>query len=539
MLIQQHGEEQKFSIIFFLDQIRTAASHARFNVKEKSDSALLVTNLEEIRGLEFEYLFIGGLCDGDLPTKYQPEIFFSGSFQKQEEVHLAEERHLFYQSLGAWQKKLYLSHPMNESNKELNESSFLKEFCRLFEITEIEKDYFNCKIYSKEEIQKILGSTDKEVKDNLLIPELVNNNFDVKYYNHAVEVQNLRFAQGDTESVYTGYIKAGADIVNDRYSNKIDEQFGIMKNKQYSISQLETYAKCPFKFFVERVLSVEPEEEPTEEIEAIEMGNLLHSVFFEFFSYLRDSNIVLNKCSEDQFIRAKKKLFEIAEKKIEEMPFFSPLSFYEREKVLGINGDQTKSILFKLLKHEQEDSGGYQPMYFETPFGNVERENGDSSLTKSPYIEMNGIKLKGKIDRIEINKADKTFRVVDYKLSGKKPTIRELWDGISLQLPVYLAAAEQILYENYNEKLIPAGMVIYSLKYAQDEFGMKKVNLATKKEEDETALISELLIEAKKYVSEYVYSISNGRFPISHHENRDKLVCDYCGLKPICRVNDV
>ncbi|MBA4318366.1 MAG: hypothetical protein C0412_08190, partial [Flavobacterium sp.] len=451
LLIMQYGEEKKFSIIFFLDQIRTAASHARFNVKEKSDSALLVTSLEEIRGLEFDYLFIGGLCDGDFPTKYQPEIFFSGSFQKQEEVHLAEERHLFYQSLSAWNINLFLSHPMNESNKELNESSFLKEFCRLFEITEIEKEYFANKIYSKEEIQKILGASGKELRDNLLLPELVNNNFDEKYYHHALNVQDARFSIENVESVYSGYIRSEENIVDCNSLQKIDEQFEVMKNKQYSISQLETYAKCPFKFFVERVISVEPEEEPTEEIEAIEMGNLLHTVFFEFFSFLRDNKILLSKCTEADFIKAKKKLFEIAEKKIEEMPFFSPLSFYEREKVLGINRDETKSILYKLLMYEREENSSFEPKYFETPFGNVEKETSDSSLNESRYIEMNGVKLKGKIDRIEINKEENSFRVIDYKLSGKRPTKDELWQGISLQLPVYLAAAEQILFNTFNE----------------------------------------------------------------------------------------
>lgn len=538
LLIQQYGNEKKFSIIFFLDQIRTAASHARFNVKEKSDASLLVTSLEEIRGLEFEYLFIGGLSDGDLPTKYQPEIFFSGSFQKQEEIHLAEERHCFYQALCAWKTRLYLSHPQNESNKELNESSFLKEFRRLFEITEIEKEYFSSKIFSEEEIQKIIGGSGKEIRENLLIPELVKNKFDEEYFNHALNVQNIRLSPENIESVYNGYIKSGECVLNNQVKEQIDTRFDIMKNKQYSISQLETYAKCPFKYFIERVLTVEPEEEPTEEIEAIEMGNLLHSVFFEFFTFLRDKKIVLYKCTENQFTAAKKKLFEIAGKKIEEMPFFSPLSFYEREKVLGINGDETKSILYKLLKYEQEEDCGFEPKYFETPFGNVNKENSETVLTDASYIVMNGVKLKGKIDRIEINEADKTFRVVDYKLSGKRPTISELWEGISLQLPVYLAAAEQILYENYSEKLIPAGMVIYSLKYSENEFGRKAVKLAGKKSGEEIEAIKELLETTKKFISAYVSSISNGVFHISKHEDREKMICGYCGFKSICRVTD-
>jgi ATP-dependent helicase/nuclease subunit B len=538
LLLMQYGAEKKFDITFFLDQIRTAAGHARFNVKEKSDSAVLVTSLEEIRGLEFDYLFIGGLCDGDLPTRYQPEIFFAASFQKLEEMHLTEERYAFYQALNAWKEKLYLSTPLNEASKELNESSFLKEFCRLFEITSLEKEYFSNKIFSTEEIQKIVGSVNAKTKDELLIPELVKENFNEEYFRRAVSVQEMRLNNEKSESVYNGYLNSDKEIVSTAAKEKIVSQFEIIKNKQYSISQLETYAKCPFKFFIERILTVKPEMEPTEEIEAIEMGNLLHAVFFEFFSYLRNNGIKLNSCTEEKFLQAKKKLFEIARHEIAEMPYSSPLSFYEKEKILGVNGEETNSILHKLLMYEKEISDGYEPKYFETPFGNVDKEKSDGTLKDISSVNMNGVKLKGKIDRIEINEKEKFLRVVDYKLSGKKPTKDELWQGISLQLPVYLAVAEQILFDTYNEKLIPLEMVIYSLKFAVDELKKDKVKLTTKKEDDEIALTSELLEEAKKYISGYVDLISNGVFHLSNHQNRENMVCRYCGLRSICRVSE-
>ncbi|MCU0406865.1 MAG: hypothetical protein MUE64_07840, partial [Ignavibacteriaceae bacterium] len=65
--------------------------------------------MNEIRGLNFDYLFIGGLNDGDLPTRFTPEIFFSGSFAREEVQHQVEQRYLFYQALCTWKKKLYLS----------------------------------------------------------------------------------------------------------------------------------------------------------------------------------------------------------------------------------------------------------------------------------------------------------------------------------------------------------------------------------------------------------------------------------------------
>lgn len=539
LLTVQSGEEKKYSISFFLDQLRTSASYARFNIKEKSDCAVLVTSIEEIRGLEFDYLFIGGLCDGDLPTRYQPEIFLSKSFRKQEEIHLTEERYRFYQALCTWNKKLYLSLPMNDSGSELNESSFLKEFTRLFEITLLNSEYFQFKAYSSEEILKIFGSADADTKNEILLPELMKENFNKEHFELALNVHDIRTNKNDVESEYKGSVKSGLNLLESKFAEQIENQFGIIGSKQYSITQLETYAKCPFRFFVERVLCVKEEEEPTEEIEALEMGNLLHLIFFEFFTFLRNEKIRLYKCTGDQFNHARKKLFEIAAREIENMPFSSPISFYEKEKILGINGEQVNSILYKLLVYEKDNFDGYDPKFFETPFGNVDKEKSESSLKGGGSITMNGVKIKGKIDRIEINGTEKYLRVVDYKLSGKKPTKDDLLTGISLQLPVYLAAAEQIMFDNYNERLIPAEMVIYSLKYAAGELKKDPVKLASKKEEDPLILTGELIQTTKQFIAGYVKSITEGDFPLSKRVDREKIVCQYCGLKSICRVSEV
>ena len=82
LLRKENGNEKKFAISFFMDQIRTACNWKRFNVKEKSNYGVQVTTLDEIRGLKFDYLFIGGLCDGDFPTRYQLRNIYIRFFQE-------------------------------------------------------------------------------------------------------------------------------------------------------------------------------------------------------------------------------------------------------------------------------------------------------------------------------------------------------------------------------------------------------------------------------------------------------------------------
>ena len=102
-----------------------------------------------------------------------------------------------------------------------------------------------------------------------------------------------------------------------------------MQTKAYSISQLETYTTCPFKYFLERVLKVEITEEPDEEIEAVEIGSLLHAILFEFYVKIREKNIILKNCSDKVFKIAENLIFEIAEKHVSETTKDSPFAFFE------------------------------------------------------------------------------------------------------------------------------------------------------------------------------------------------------------------
>ncbi|MDH3267895.1 MAG: exodeoxyribonuclease V subunit gamma, partial [Ignavibacteria bacterium] len=100
----EYGTEESFPLHFYLNQLRTTAAFTRYNIPEKPGYGVQITTLNEIRGLSFDYLFIGGLKDGDLPTRFTPEIFFSGSFAREENQHQVEQRYLFYQSLCTWKK---------------------------------------------------------------------------------------------------------------------------------------------------------------------------------------------------------------------------------------------------------------------------------------------------------------------------------------------------------------------------------------------------------------------------------------------------
>jgi len=539
LLQKEYGKEEKFKLHFFISQIKTAVNWARFNIKEKPDYGVLVTSVNEIRGLQFDYLFISGLVDGDFPTRYSPEIFFSGSFAKQENAHYIKERYHFYQSLCSCDKKLFLTTPQLEKNKELSESTFLKDFLDLFEVNvKTENDYQNL-IYSKEEVLNYMGGRGirnfvnefPEFKDKLY--------FQLESIIHKIEIDKLRTTDPFSDSVFNGYLngESGDDIYS--LNNSAKEKLNEFAGRQYSISQLETYAKCPYKFFTERILKLETVEEPTEEIEALELGSLIHSVLYEFYTKIRNEKIILSNCSEAVFRKAEKLIFEIAEKEIEKYQFASPIAFYEREKLFGLNGEKKESVLYKFLENERESDNQFTPAFFEVSFGKVHKSESDGILTTEIPIEIGGAKLRGKIDRVEVDSANNQFQIVDYKLGGKKITEDELYNGLALQLPVYMLAAKELLSKHFEKNFEPAGMFIYSLKYQSGDFGKKEISLTRKKTDDVIDLNNNLITVTTDFIKKYIHSISEGKFNLTQLEDREKEICGFCDFKSICRINEL
>jgi len=163
-------------------------------------------------------------------------------------------------------------------------------------------------------------------------------------------------------------------------------------------------------------------------------------------------------------------------------------------------------------------------------------------------FSVGGTKLRGKIDRIELDEDEKFFSIVDYKLSGKKPSADDLFKGLSLQLPVYMIASKEILQKQFNNEFHPAGAYIYSLKYNENDFGRMSVgksrtrdfNLVDENKKKEITEYYYSLMEASiNNIIKYVDNIKVGKFNLSSVDNRETKVCTYCKYKPICRIQVV
>jgi ATP-dependent helicase/nuclease subunit B len=530
----ENGSEAKFPLHFYLNQLRTTATFTRYNIPEKPGYGVQITTLNEIRGLSFDYLFIGGLNDGDLPTRFTPEIFFSGSFAREEVQHQVEQRYLFYQALCTWEKKLYLSYPQTDGKRELVQSNFLRDFNLLFDTKKLNKDDFKDEIFSKEELLELLGRLSSEQRKELKFPDEVN--IDINGINRAIEIDKMRMEEPFGESEFTGFVSKD---ISEEIKNKLSQ----ISEGEFSATQLENYAKCPYKYFVENVLGLETIAEPMEELEAFEYGSLINSILYEFYTKLKEKGIVLSNCNEEEFKSAETLLFKIAERRFDELNLNPEFSFYEREKLLGINGRRAQSLLYKFLEEERKNDSGYIPSFFELSFGKVKHEEKFSKKLEVG-VSTGRVKLKGKIDRIDINESEKTLKVLDYKLGGTKPTAEELATGISLQLPLYLFAAKELIKKELGTEYKPADAQIFSLKYNVKDFGKKSISLKGRRSKSENIgeaidAAEEMIKICLEMVNKFTTEISQGKFHLSTLKNRETIVCWFCDFKRICRIQEV
>jgi ATP-dependent helicase/nuclease subunit B len=281
-------------------------------------------------------------------------------------------------------------------------------------------------------------------------------------------------------------------------------------------------------------------EEPTEELEAFELGSLLHAILFEFYNELKRKDIILQGADDNNFKKAESLLFKIARDKIDKLKLNSSLSFYEKEKILGIDDNKRNSILYKFLVEERNSTDGFIPEFFELAFGRVDKLTGDKSLSSEKF-EIGDVKVRGKIDRVDINEKDGTIKIVDYKLSGNRPRQNDLISGLSLQLPLYLYAAKELIKSQLNKNYDPFGAEIYSLKFNQKDFGSKLAGIGrSKNDKDKMVNLAEEMIKiCIESISKYVEEISSGKFNLSRLEDRENKVCRYCNFRSICRIQEV
>ena len=213
-----------------------------------------------------------------------------------------------------------------------------------------------------------------------------------------------------------------ADALNPETAGAL---YGALRRQ--SISRLELFARCHFAYFTR--YGLRPERIEPFRLSVQDEGTFFHNAVHEF---LLASMEDLNRLNDDE---AGRRMDGIADRLLETMASEGPLgdsavSLAERRRLKAT----ARTCAAVLAEHMR--GSRFTTAALETDFG---VEDGMARLTVNA---MSGeCTLEGRIDRIDEWAEGGYLRVIDYKRGGKPLALDEAWHGLSLQLPVYLAAA--------------------------------------------------------------------------------------------------
>lgn len=417
----------------FIDSLRHILNATETEIE---GTGVQVMGFFELRGIEPEYLYMGGLRDGDLPLMPDIDHILPDSVRTSLGlVNMKRYLHLqrfIFQLLMDSSENLYLSYPAMEGDKLFLPSPFLP-----------------WKAEIREEIPGILCKEE----------ELIGKGKD-PLSSHVKEISNIK-------------------------EKFIEKEYG--EDSYIRVTDIDSYRTCPRKFFIEKILRLQPSEIKEYEVEARLLGTIIHKIMEELISR--------------PFVSLDE-LMASAEKILKKLLKEQPVEDYWGELIK----DSFLSILPEIYEVE----------------GNL-RDEGYSFMKAEHPVEgevIKGIKLRGKIDRIDRKvQNDSEVELIDYKtgradLSGTKV----IKSGANLQLFLYA-----MLMKLLGLKVSRTG--IYSLK------DLKITWVPTSRDAQKGRTIEDYIEVSLKYLKETISRLRKGDFtalPI------DEQACRNCHERPYC-----
>ena len=557
--------DEKITLRDYSKILKAGLNTATIGIAPPTQDYLIIGDMERTRLPNIKAMFVLGANEGNIPIKLTEKGIFSDDEKhiiKENNIELAPDlvqmtnngRLGIYVNLIKPTEYLIFSYPTGSiTGKSLTISSVVNKIKSIFpQINEI--------VYDKTNIDDIL--TSKEIAFNTLITAIENNDKsdfinDLYWY----------FINDSEYSEKLNSIKKG--LISQISVDYLDEKLlPILWNEvleKGSVSKLESYAACPFRFYMNYILNAK--EKSIYKLKYNDIGTLTHKIMEEFSKHIKKSGTTWENADRnytDDFV----------DKHISEF-------------VKNINSDifesgRNSAILNKIIKAtklslwanvEQIKASKFKPDSFEITFG-----RGNSKI---PAIEIevdNGkiLKLNGAIDRVDkmLNDGSVYVKIVDYKSSSKSLDINQIYYGLQLQLMLYM----NTLIQNKNYEA--GGMFYFKINEPDlinaednksnltlDDFMLNRMALNGMFDTDLTedldvakikvikrnkpveilrdiaidsnskldkSTLNKLLDYSEEIVKNIGGQMAKGNIEISPYQYNKKMPCDYCPYSIVC-----
>lgn len=512
-----------------------------------------VLSAPSARALSIPYLFVAGLSEKSFPPPQRTD----GLYSEAENARLAEaglplvlrsersreEMLLFYEVITRAERRLVLSYPAYDEKLEpLLPSPFLQEIERIGAASGLVRhEYLDLspvpgenEIFDHASLR--LQATDQALDGNSRLLGAM-----------LAEDRSRPAAQS---------ILAGLEVVEERSRTaEFGRYEGLLLSKaaqqhmaqlhgperRWSPSHLESLATCPQRYYLERVLCLDPLDELKLDVDYAHRGHLLHEALAVLHRRLaQDGGTAATPAALElgqwtAFVD--KVLDELLGNLGDENPLASALAEIDRRKLL----DWATAYHQQHQKYDDFWKGldsPPRPAHFEVAFGLPEPSE-DPLSTTEPLVLGSGmerIEIAGRIDRIDVARAGSQmlYHVIDYKSGGapSRPKPDAEIDGCDLQLDLYVLAVEALLADGAAAvceagywRLRGSG---YRWHIAPSQPGDEgyRPNADWQRRRDQVVAMIERLIHAAR----------RGEFPV---HSRDDNCTSYCPFHTTCRIQHV
>jgi ATP-dependent helicase/DNAse subunit B len=455
------ADKRTISFREFASIINESLRKQTITLAQRGREGIKAIKPDVFRGVEYDYVFFLGLNEGVYPKPSSKGGLFTLREREALErygldlgcrtLELSRSKIAFMLACCSAKKKLFLSYrTTGEDGSYMIKSPFLEELEGLFEKDEIEKvtGEKRCMRQRFEASPDEIWSVDEAI-DSILINDWQKKSPDMgleplrrtlmlkgmdkglKELNQLGEIEKTR-QQGDTFDRYDGLI-TGIQTAQSR------------SGYCFSASQINSYASCPFKYYMERILGISTYEDEGE-FNSISEGTLYHEVLRFYYEN-----------AEDLYTLDKPLLKKGIDMALERINDRRLVDIVRRTKV-----DEIRVTLEQFLLKDIDFFTGYRnstgrelrPTYLEFKVNETEAFR--------PYL------FTANIDRVDLeyeeDKPTGRFIMYDYKKKNKKST-RDCLGGRDFQLAVYYQCIQKELKKKLPQVPLEClGLLYYAIE---------------------------------------------------------------------------
>lgn len=267
---------------------------SNFEIKEDfeaTNNVIQIMTIHTAKGKEFPVVFIPDLVNGKLPTRNMKDKFvipdeLSDGLKVEmddKEIHIQEERRLLYVALTRAEKKLYLSYAVRygDNKRDSKVSQYLEE---------INYDNNPNIDFQKIEIDPI-EIKEESVKEQIkqkYVREIISDLHRSEYKKIIPKLMILDKIEGNSPKELLSSEEPSYDEILSQIENqKIEQEKELEEEPTFSVSQFNTYNRCPRIYRYNYVYKI-----PTPPKPYFDFGSTIHSVIEDLSKKIKDGEEV-------------------------------------------------------------------------------------------------------------------------------------------------------------------------------------------------------------------------------------------------------